>query len=286
MALRLADTRYGSGPLLVCHPGGPGMHPHYLDPLAALADPGGRTVALVHPRGTGDSPRPKGPGAYRPERYAADLVAWIEREAGGRPVDLLGHSHGGMVATLVAADRPDLVRSLVLLATPAYGGDGAEAEAEAFQQARRAEPAVAGALAALAAQGDDYPPDDAALGRLIADVIPLWVGPMTPAVRAWQARLARWPANTDALRHFNEAVFPRLDAVMERAADVVRPTLVVAGDLDGWAGPGHVARLTRSVARGTPEVVAGAGHMCHADATEAVTAVIRQFLDRKSVIHV
>ncbi|EYT81254.1 hypothetical protein CF54_20590, partial [Streptomyces sp. Tu 6176] len=181
------------------------------------------------------SPRPHGPGAYRPERYAEDLVAWIEREAGGRPVDLLGHSHGGMVAALVAADRPDLVRSLVLLATPAYGGDAAEAEAEAFQQARRAEPAVAAALAALAAQGDDYPPDDAALGRLVADVIPLWVGPMTSAVRAWQARLARWPANTDALRHFNEEVFPRLDAVMERAADVVRPTLVIAGT---WtAGP-------------------------------------------------
>lgn len=155
MVMQLTDTRHGNGPLLVCQPGGPGMHPGYLEPLADLA--AHHTVALVHPRGTGDSPRPSDRGAYSLEEYADDLSAWIEREANGEPVDLLGHSHGGAVASLVAARDPRLVRSLVLLGTPAYGGDEAEDMAEAFQRARLSEPEVAEALAVLGAQGEEYP---------------------------------------------------------------------------------------------------------------------------------
>ncbi|GHB50700.1 hydrolase [Streptomyces cirratus] len=271
----LATTWRGSGPLVVCHPGGPGMDPRYLEPLDGLAD--SRTVAIVHPRGAGASPRPAD-GDYALESYAADLAAWIRREAGGGPVDLLGHSHGGAVASLTAARYPDLVRRLVLLATPAYGGDRAEAQAEEFGRARQAETAVAPALAALEAQGDAYPADDAALGRLIAEVIPLWVGPMTERVAAWQARLAGWSANVDALRYFNDIVFPVLDREMEHLSAVRCPTLALAGDLDGWAGPEHVALLTESVVLGTGEVIAGAGHMCHADATEHVLKSVRQFL--------
>jgi len=276
MVLRLADTRWGSGPLLVCHPGGPGMHPGYLEPLTALA--GGHTVAVVHPRGTGGSPRPGDPGAYSLSEYADDLVAWIEREAGGEPVDLLGHSHGGVVASLAAARHPRLVRRLVLLATPAYGGDDAEEMAEDFQRVRRSEPEVAEALAILEAQGDAYPSDDAALGRLIASVIPLWVGPMSERTRAWQSQLARWPANVDALRYFNESVFPSLDEAMSHADEVRCPTLAVGGELDGWAGPSHLERLARSFGNCRTEVVAGSGHMCHADATEAVVTAIGGFL--------
>ncbi|MDK9499259.1 alpha/beta hydrolase [Streptomyces katrae] len=271
----LAATRRGSGPLLVCHPGGPGMDPRYLEPLDGLAD--SRTVAIVHPRGAGRSPRPPD-GDYALESYAADLAAWIRREAGGRPVDLLGHSHGGAVASLTAARYPELVRSLVLLGTPAYGGERAEKQAEAFQDARRAEPAVARALAALEAQGDAYPEDDADLGRLIAEVIPLWVGPMTDGLAAWQSALAGRPANVDALRYFNETVFPVLDREMAHLPDVRCPTLALAGDLDGWAGPEHIALLTGSVPFCTGEVVAGSGHMCHADATADVLKFIRAFL--------
>lgn len=278
MALRLADTRSGRGPLLVCHPGGPGMHPRYLEPLTALASH--HTVALVHPRGTGNSPRPVDRGAYSLDEYAEDLVAWIKSEAGGEPVDLLGHSHGGVVASLVAAHYPHLVRRLVLLGTPAYGGDEAEVMAEAFQRARLSEPEVARALAILEAQGDAYPSDDAGLGRLIAAVIPLWVGPMSEPTRAWQSQLARWPANVDALRYFNESVFPSLDDAMGHVGEVACPTLAIGGEWDGWAGPDHLTRLSRSLRDCITEVIPRSGHMCHADATQAVVQPIRKFLQK------
>jgi pimeloyl-ACP methyl ester carboxylesterase len=45
---------------------------------------------------------------------AVDLKGFIEKVAGG-PVDLVGHSYGGFVSAFLAADHPDLVRSLVLV---------------------------------------------------------------------------------------------------------------------------------------------------------------------------
>lgn len=112
------------------------------------------------------------PGALRDA--IQDLNPW----QGARPVDLLGHSHGGAEASLTAARYPAWVRSMVLLGTPAYGG----ARAESFQYARRAETAVARAPAAPEAQGDTYPRwttrASAASSRRRP---PLWVGPMTDA---------------------------------------------------------------------------------------------------------
>lgn len=52
----------------------------------------------------------------------AALVEFIERAAAG-PVPVVGHSFGGAVALHLAAARPDLVESLVLL-DPAIGLDG------------------------------------------------------------------------------------------------------------------------------------------------------------------
>lgn len=62
--------------------------------------------------GFGLSP-PPGSGDYTPAGHAAavrDLVADL-----GRPVHLLGNSLGGAIALSVAADRPDLVRTLTLV---------------------------------------------------------------------------------------------------------------------------------------------------------------------------
>ncbi|MEU8589460.1 alpha/beta hydrolase [Streptomyces sp. NPDC048664] len=276
MSLRLADTRHGSGRTLVCHPGGPGMHPHYIEQLAALAGDR-RRVVLLHPRGTGASPRPTDPLDYAVQAYADDLADWIRREADG-PVDLLGHSHGGVVVARVAARHPQLVSSMVLLATPAYGGERAVKEAEALQRARADEPDCAQALRALEEQGDDYP-SEVELGRLIARVVPLWVAPMTDRIRRWQAQVAEQPANVDALRYFNEQVFPVLDGVPADVAAAVCPILVLGGEGDGWAGPDHMALLTRAARDAVSVTLQNSGHMCHADSPEGVVAAIAKFLD-------
>ncbi|ASW53878.1 alpha/beta fold hydrolase [Plantactinospora sp. KBS50] len=168
---------------------------------------GGRSCSCT--RGHRRQPRPEDAQAYSIQEYADDTVTWIERHAGG-PVDVLGHSHGGIVAARVAAEHPGLVRRLVLLGVPAYGGERAVSEAARLHRARLGEPACAAAMAALESQGDEYS-SEADLGRLIAAVIPLWVGPMNERIRSWQAKVAAQPANVDALRYFNELVFPNLE---------------------------------------------------------------------------
>jgi pimeloyl-ACP methyl ester carboxylesterase len=52
----------------------------------------------------------------------ADAASFIDG-LGLTTVDILGHSMGGEIAQLIALDRPDLVRRLVLVGTGPRGGD-------------------------------------------------------------------------------------------------------------------------------------------------------------------
>jgi pimeloyl-ACP methyl ester carboxylesterase len=54
---------------------------------------------------------------------AHDAVAFI-RALGLEKVDLLGFSMGGMIAQLIAADEPQLVRKVILAGTGPAGGEG------------------------------------------------------------------------------------------------------------------------------------------------------------------
>ncbi len=63
--------------------------------------------------GFGQSPPPPD-GRYSIRDQAATVARLIERRGRG-PVHLIGNSLGGAVATRVAATRPDLVRSLILI---------------------------------------------------------------------------------------------------------------------------------------------------------------------------
>jgi pimeloyl-ACP methyl ester carboxylesterase len=90
---------------------GTGFTAHDWDHVAAaLART--RTTHAVDLRGHGDSDRP---GTYSIALMAADVIGLLEAmDLEGSGVDLVGHSLGGLVALLVAAQRPGLVRRLVL----------------------------------------------------------------------------------------------------------------------------------------------------------------------------
>lgn len=75
-------------------------------------------------------------GGFSTERHVADLVELIERQ--GEPAHVLGHSRGGNIALRLAAQRPELVRSLSL-ADP--GGDYAP---DLFEAAGLPSPVQAG----------------------------------------------------------------------------------------------------------------------------------------------
>src|SRR2546423_4036397 len=143
---KLTYRKLGHGPVLVCHPGGPGFSAVYFGDLAALWEQ--YTLVLLNPRGTGGSDRPRDRRAYQVDDYVADLEE-LRAHLGQERMLLLGHSHGGVVAQAYAASYPARVRRLVLASTLARFGPGQQAAMRKGMDKRSGEPWAADAIAAL-----------------------------------------------------------------------------------------------------------------------------------------
>src|SRR4051794_30368683 len=122
----LAYNVMGDGPMLVCHPGGPGFAGAELGDLGGLSS--SRTLVLVDPRGTGGSDRAP---EYSLDGYAADLEQ-LRTHLGLERIDLLGFSHGAVVAIHYAARYPDGLGRLVLAGGLAAFTDDVKAFAEEY----------------------------------------------------------------------------------------------------------------------------------------------------------
>ena len=138
----LSYKSVGSGPILVCHPGGPGASGRYFGDLGGLAQR--FTVVRLDPRGTGGSDRPAD-GSYLLEDYAADLSA-LRAHLGVERLNLLGHSHGGFVAMVYAATYPEQTGRLILLGTLARFGDEQRADKARLLAEKAADPVFADAV--------------------------------------------------------------------------------------------------------------------------------------------
>ena len=78
-----------------------------------------RRVVVLDQRGHGHSTKTGTLEGYSIEQLAADLAVFLEAVGDG-PVDLLGHSMGGRVVMTMVVQRPELVRSLILMDTSAW----------------------------------------------------------------------------------------------------------------------------------------------------------------------
>src|SRR3954453_22521213 len=121
---RLSYDEIGSGPKLLCLPGGPGRAAAYLEDLGGLAEE--RTLVLLDSRATGRSEVPADPATLRFDRLADDVEA-LREHFGEERLDLLGPSAGTMVAQAWASAHPARVQSLVLV-TPSGRLQGADRE--------------------------------------------------------------------------------------------------------------------------------------------------------------
>src|SRR5690606_34863038 len=93
-----------------------GSATNWTDLMAELQDT--ITGYAVDLPGAGYSPPPPD-GDYSVTAHARAVIAFLEHivaERGGEPVHLFGNSLGGAVSVRVAATRPDLVRTLTLVA--------------------------------------------------------------------------------------------------------------------------------------------------------------------------
>src|SRR6185312_4814653 len=108
----LAYRMIGSGPPLVCIPGGPGQAVEYLGDLGGLS--GLRTLILLDNRGTGASQTPPDLETYRVDRLVQDVEA-LRDHLGLDRMDLLGHSASGGTCMLYAIEHPHRIDHLLLV---------------------------------------------------------------------------------------------------------------------------------------------------------------------------
>jgi proline iminopeptidase len=94
--------------------GGPGFSPEYLRPVAeALSDR--YSAVLFHQRGTGlSSMETINADTHAFSKLVADLDA-LRRELKVKELTIVGHSWGGILSMLYAAQHPDRVRALALV---------------------------------------------------------------------------------------------------------------------------------------------------------------------------
>jgi len=270
----LSYEREGAGPLLVCHPGGPGFSSRYFGDLAGLG--ASFTLVKLNPRGTEGSDRPADPRAYETADYAADLEE-LRVQLGTDRLDLLGHSHGGVVAMAYAAAHPSRVRRLVLMSTlPRFQAVQAAAM-EAAMEARAGEPWYADAHAALEAEQAGEFGSDEELGDLVIRELPFYFAHYGDAERMYLDTLRVEKPNADALRLFNEEVFSVFDLRPELAR-IKAKTLVITGEDDFITGPVCAADLAAALPGTEVVLVPACGHFLFVEARDRCREEVTRFV--------
>jgi len=268
--LTLSYERRGTGPLLVCHPGGPGCSSAEFRDFAGLDDT--FELVLLSPRGSaGSDPADD----YSLASYAADLEA-LREHLGVEGLELLGFSHGGMVAMAYAAAYGSRVGRLVLAATLAVWNDEATAAMERGIEARRREAWFADAQRAIE---EEQAGEFSSADELVANTLrqaPLYFHRWEGNERTGRELFSDF-AHAEPLRYFNTNEFPSLDLGAELRR-IEAPTLVVAGDDDIIAGPVCADAMMRELSDARLVTIAGSGHFLYVEQPEAFRAALTDFL--------
>jgi pimeloyl-ACP methyl ester carboxylesterase len=268
--LTLSYERRGSGPLLVCHPGGPGCSAAEFRDFAGLDDT--FDLVFLSPRGSaGSDPADD----YSLAAYADDVEA-LREHLGAEQFDLLGFSHGGMVAMAYAATFGQRVRRLVLAGTLALWDDEAQAAMERGIEARRGEPWFAEAHQAIE---EEQAGEFSSVKELIANTqrqAPLYFHRWEGNERIGRELFADF-AHAEPLHQFNTSEFPTLDLRPE-LRKIAAPTLVLAGDDDMIAGPVCGEAIARELNDGRLVRIPDTGHFLYIEQATAFRAALTDFL--------
>lgn len=209
-------------------------------------------------RGQGQTPAT--PGGYDMDSLSEDAAAVIEGLSVGA-VHYVGLSMGGFVGMRLAARRPDLIRSLVLLDTSAGPED-----ADKVKQYRM--------LASIYRW--------VGMGPLENKVKPLMFGPTFLAGPEAQAGVDEWRSvlrsvNRIGMKKAIQGVTDRLPIVSELGG-ITAPTLVVVGE-DDVATPVHKAEaIVAGIPGSTLKKVPRCGHSSTVEQPEALSDLIGEFL--------
>jgi pimeloyl-ACP methyl ester carboxylesterase len=240
--------------------------------------------------GFGWSPPPSGDD-YSLAAHARVITDFIEREAqpghgnghhnGHGPVHLIGNSLGGTVATLVAARRPDLVRSLTLVspAMPVLRPRSTNAHLPAL-----AAPWIGQRLARRLGRFPVEARVKATLALCFADPSRVSRQRFDEAI-AEADRRARLGHESDAmmlsLRSLIVAYLYRgRTSLWAAAAQVRAPTLLIYGLKDKLVDPRTSARAARTYPNSRLLLLPDSGHVAQMEHPDEVARVVRRHVAR------
>lgn len=249
----LAYHVVGEGEPLLCLPGGPMRASAYLGDLGGLSSH--RQLVMLDLRGTGDSGIPADPATYRCDRQVADVEA-LRNHLGFDRVDVLAHSAAGDLTLLYAAQHPQRIRTLTLIAARAraLGVDFTEEHRREVAALRSAEPWFGAAHAAYeavwAGSATDADFDAAA---------PFFYGRWDAAAQAHAASEVGQTNEQAADVYASPGAF---DPAVTRAAIAALDArvLVLAGEVDSGPLPRVAAGIAEMFPRAELAVQPGAGH--------------------------
>jgi proline-specific peptidase len=272
---KLTYRKMGTGPVLVCHPGGPGFSSAELGDLAGLWER--FTLIMLNPRGTASSDRPADLLAYTIDDYVSDLDE-LREHLGLEQMNLMGFSHGGVVAQAYAAKHPGRVSKLVLASTLARFGSDQEAAMRAGMDKRSGQPWYQDAAAALQEEQDGKVLTDPEVAELVFREMPLYFAHYGPVEAGYLDTIRSDTVNGDALRLFNAEIFNTFD-LRGSIANITAPTLVINGDEDFICGPVCAAEISAAIPGAREVIVGDSGHMIFVEQPQAFHDEVADFLE-------
>jgi pimeloyl-ACP methyl ester carboxylesterase len=232
--------------------------------------------------GFGWSPPPAGDD-YSLRGHVRAVTDLVELAGDGRPVHLLGNSLGGTVATVLAATRPDLVRTLTLVspALPVLRPRWSNVHLPAL--------AVPWAGQQLARRLGRYPVEQ----RVRATIALCWADPSRVPPERFEEALVEADRRA-RLDHDGDAMIRSLRSLMTAylrpdrwplwrlATRVQAPTLLVYGLKDRLVDPRTASRAARAFPDNRMLLLPDSGHVSQMEHPGAVAAAIRRLVDTRS----
>ncbi|MHA6796891.1 alpha/beta fold hydrolase [Pseudonocardia bannensis] len=215
----------------------------------------GRVLA-VDARGHG---RSQAAGPWTTARMAADAAEVIE-QAGAGPAVVIGHSMGGLHGLVLAAQRPDLVRALVV---EDMAVDFRDATGRNLDDARAWFGAVPQPFPSLAAVRQAFGHPRPEFGEYMAECVEERADGYHLLTRVGDA--VQIAAEWAAVDHWAAVGAVRCPTLLLEAEQSVAPV-------------GHMVELARRIPGAWHVRVPGTGHLVHAGAPAAYRATVERFL--------
>jgi 3-oxoadipate enol-lactonase len=222
-----------------------------------------RCIAYDH-RGQGRSEVT--PSGYEMDNIYEDAAAFIDALNVG-PVHFVGLSMGGYTGQRLAARRPDLVKSLILMETSADDEPEENLPQYAILRivARWLSPRLVARPALNMMFGETFRSDPAN-----AEVFNQWVKHVGNMDRAGAAKAAK-------------GVFSR-GSVYEEIAKITAPTLIIVGDEDVPTPVDHAERIHAQIEGSSLVILPDTGHSSTIESPDLVTQAMEDFYTEIGVL--